>query len=91
MDDILLKSTITVTKQIIADPKVLFCNKNTDILTPDKSNVPLFFNFRYNSSELKTSNVNTSEQNPFSCTFPDSADFQDISDEYIQIRVSIML
>ncbi|XP_032892396.1 polycystic kidney disease protein 1-like 2 [Amblyraja radiata] len=42
---------------------------------------------RYNSSELKTSNVNTSEKNPFSCTFPDTADFQDISDKYIQIRM----
>uniref|UniRef100_UPI00398F8683 polycystin-1-like protein 2 n=1 Tax=Pristiophorus japonicus TaxID=55135 RepID=UPI00398F8683 len=42
---------------------------------------------RYNSSEVKTSKVDTSETNPFSCTFPKSLDLQNIPDKGVQMRM----
>ncbi|XP_078068077.1 polycystin-1-like protein 2 [Mustelus asterias] len=42
---------------------------------------------RYSSSNMKASVVNTLEPNPFSCTFPNSTDFQNISDKGAQLRM----
>ncbi|XP_067853682.1 polycystin-1-like protein 2 [Heptranchias perlo] len=42
---------------------------------------------RYNSSELESSRINTSGTNPFSCTFPNSTNLQDISDDRVQIKM----
>ncbi|XP_038661911.1 polycystic kidney disease protein 1-like 2 [Scyliorhinus canicula] len=42
---------------------------------------------RYNSSNIKASRVKTLEANPFSCTFPNFEDFQNISNQDFQFRM----
>ncbi|GCB66710.1 hypothetical protein scyTo_0007925 [Scyliorhinus torazame] len=42
---------------------------------------------RYNPSNIKASRVETLEANPFSCTFTNSKDFQNISNKDFQLRM----